>query len=342
MRFQLILSFAVLTSFASAATLQSENVPLPTGVYSVGNLVDEFRAQLRTKIDELHKNFYPHLSGPTIQFFNDDGTNCPLGPKTPPSKPVAAISVSEKRGVDSLTQVVTYTSCNQQVLFQESYRSTGNDLKPTPVRDLWYGLGNLTLSDNETEKIYTLSNSKNKETIRVRIFRTNTGVHADFWLQSRNIFRYEDYQSPEESRVRYFLESFTFENLENGHVDRWRYNFGGFSSLRSVLKKNGQIFYYINEPGPVPFIKFNQTFADFVLGASFDIFRSVVKYGFINYLPETKFVKSGISSTRLLDELRLNLTRLTAKIELNEVRNFILQLITSVDNEYIVDKRPPK
>lgn len=321
-------------------TKAGELVPLPIGVYTLDNLVDEFRAQLRTKLDEVSKNFYPRIAGTTLQYFNDGSTPCPVTHSTPKSKPVIQISVTENRQPGQLVQLVDYYTCNQKVTARESFRSLGTYPKSQPVRDFWNGKASITLASDETEKTYTLFDSKNKETFRIRAHRVPTGIQAEFTIFGKIVLSYEEYQSTEESRVSFKGYSYDLEYLDNGRMQHLHNHWSKAPYFKVALNKEGQLFYYLKDPGPRPLTRFNSGFSAEILDPTFSIYRDGFKSVLINNWPATQFVSSGIKTSRLLDELRLNFNRLQSKTELQEVEDFFLQLIGNVETGYIEDKRP--
>jgi hypothetical protein len=321
-------------------TKSGDLVPLPIGVYTLDNLVDEFRAQLRTKLDEVTKNFYPKIAGTTLQFYNDETTPCPLTYTTPKTKPLIQISVSENRQPGQLLQLIDYYSCNQKVIARESFHTIGTYPKAQPTRELWAGKASMLLALDETEKIYSFFDKKNVEVFRVRAFRVKTGIQADFSILGQAVLTYEEYQSTDESRVSFKGYNYLIEYNDGGHIDRIKNNWSRLPYFKVALNKEGQLFYYLKDPGPRPLLKFNAGFSEEVLDPTFSIYRDGFKRVLLNNWPATQFVSSGIKASRLLDELRLNFNRLQSKTELQEVEDFFLQLINNVETGYIEDKRP--
>lgn len=303
-------------------------------------LGDSYWQVFQSKLTLLHDNYIHDFVAGDFRYLSLGGEGC----KKPNGSPnelnvVFQILFGEEFSPnrDHADLKIEYRGCSQEIMFTEHISRRGKNLKGFDPEKILLGVREYSLEENETEKTLTLRDgadvtlaevvlkipSANK--IEARLALLGQPMAAIDWdkMTSRMVIVREPYEivynsahfkSQMDSSNRYELEM----DMDGGALRFW---VGG----EEELSKTSFNSYFEHA---VEFV-FRNFLGELIKSFEFDI-------------PETQFAGGAAATSRILDELRLALTRLDSKTDLDKVRLLILEYIDAIETGKIgvMDNRP--
>lgn len=340
MKMLLILTIFLATS-VKAQSLES-SINLPPGVATIDEIVDEFRGTLIEKIGELGKNFISQTKENTLVFSNSSDLRC-NGQKTSIGQPVSAIQYSFKLTPNNLSEKIVYIGCNNLVSVVEEIYTEGNDLKPSSFGDVVKGKRTFDLENNETKKIYRVSNSDNEEMFKLVVQKmSGQNKIAEFFI-TENKFMVLLYEfSSQFSRLTFKYLGYSGKYVRKFSTWSFTARYDPFSNtVLSQKNSSGAIdnFYFDTRGARLSQADFFSRVSNFLFQGPLARIRSFLDYHNF-YFPTTQTVQSSGQNERLKEELRLAFNRLQNNFELNLVKKQIQDYIEAVENGFLKDSRP--
>lgn len=318
---------------------QADNIPLPASVPGPDEIISEFRTQIVTKIVDLGKNYISTISKNTLVFTNSETMSCNEVTHEAGEK-IASIQYTYTQKDNQLFEQVTYTGCNNQISLVENIITEGRNLSPLNFKDIIKGNRTVELQDNETKRIYRLSNGEGDEIFSVIAEKgTSTQTMIFNVLQQKFLsinFRY----APDSTRA--VLTYFGYEASYVRKYGRWgiRQKMDPFNAT-VMAKKDGSVNYFNNEGNLISLSSFVGTFNKTVMDTTISSLEGILQYHSY-YFPKTESTKTGNQAQRLIDELRLAQNRLLANTDISLVKLLIQELINAAELGQITDNRPKK
>lgn len=331
-----LLAFLLFSTIARA-----ENVPLPSSVLGVDEIIEEFRGTLKSKIVDLGKNYISQTSDHIIVFKNSADINC-NGNKIAKGNPITSLRYNSTYNDDGkeLNEKALYVGCSGEYAFVEDVITRGTNLKPITFNDFIRGKRTFDLKDNENSRLYRVSNNENEEIFKVIIEKLGNGKIADFYYLGQKFLSINYNYSTSSTRAIFTAYSYnaTYVRKYGKWSSRSNYSPVSFSVFVNQMSKD-QVQYYDGSLNLLSLNNFLGLMNDYLLNSTLSSLRSIFEYH-TYYFPSTETTSSGAASQKLLEELRIAQSRLLTNTELNLVRNFIQELINATEAGQISDNRP--
>lgn len=331
-------TFALL-SFLIISAAGAQNVPLPASVPGADDIVSEFRTQIATKIVDLGKNYISTIRGNTLVFTNSEAMSCNDAHHEAGDR-LASIQYTYVIKGKQLLENVTYTGCNSQISLVEDIITEGENLAPMNFKDIIKGKRPVELAENETKRIFKISNGEGDEIFSVVSEKGKDSQSVIFNLVQQKFLAVNYRYTPESTRA-----VMTFYGYEATYVrkyGRWgmRNKMDPFN-VTAMAKKDGSVNYFNNDGHLISLSSFVSTFNKTVMDTSVEVLEGIFEYH-TYYFPKTESTKSGNQAQRFIDELRLAQNRLLANTDINLVKLLIQELINAAELGQISDNRPKK
>jgi len=325
--------------FLLVSNAGAENVPLPASVPGADDIVSEFRTQIVNKIVDLGKNYISTIRGNTLAFTNSDSMKCNEVTHEAGER-LATIQYTYSQKGKQLLEQVTYTGCNSQISLVEDIITDGEDLSPMSFKDIIKGKRTIELAQNETRRIYKMSNGEGDEIFSV-IAEKSAGAQSVYFKFVEQKFLAVNYRyTPEATRA-----VLTFYGYEASYVrkyGRWgmKNKMDPFT-LSVFAKKEGDVNYFNNNGNLISLSSFVSTFNKTVMDSTISTVSDIMEYH-TYYFPKTDATKSGNQAQQFIDDLRLAQNRLLANTDISLVKILIQELINAAEIGQIIDNRPKK
>lgn len=325
--------------FLLVASAGAENIPLPASVPGADDLVSEFRTQIVTKIVDLGKNYISTIRGNTLAFTNSDSMNC-NEVKHEAGERLATIQYTYSLKGKQLLEQVTYTGCNNQISLVEDVITESGNLTPMNFKDIIKGKRAIELGENETKRIYKISNGEGEEIFSVIAEKTPGSQSVQFKFIEQKFLTVNYRYSAEATRA--VLTFYGYEAVYTRKYGRWgmKTKMDPFN-LTVYAKKDGDVNYFNNDGNLISLSSFVSTFNKTVMDSTISTVGDIMEYH-TYYFPKTDATKSGNQAQRFIDELRLAQNRLLANTDIALVKILIQELINAAEIGQIIDNRPKK
>lgn len=321
--------------------LRAENVPLPSSVLGIDEIIEEFRGTLTSKVVALGKNYITQTADHIIIFKNSSDLNC-NGTKIPKGNAITSFKYNSTFADEGkeLNEKALYVGCSGEYAFVEDIISRGSNLKPLSFNDFIRGKRSFDLKENESFRLYRISNNENEEIFKVVIEKMGNGKIADFYYLGQKFLNIN--YSYNTSSTRAIFTAYSYNATYLRKYGKWtsksNYSPVTFSVFVNQMSKD-QVQYYDSSMNLLSLNNFLGLMNDYLLNSTLSNLRSIVEYH-TYYFPNTETTSSGAASQKLLEELRIAQSRLLTNTELNLVRNFIQELINATELGQITDNRP--
>lgn len=320
-------------------TLQAETIPLPPAVSTINDIVNEFRNALTTKISELGKNFIAQSTDKTILFTNSSTLNCHADVILK-GEPVSSMQYNFKKVGMELIEKAIYTGCGNQIALVEDVVTRGGKLEPLKYNDFVKGKRDFELNDDESYRLYRVSNAENEEIFKMLIEKSEKTKLVEFFILGQKFLRMNyDYQllSTKLTLTYYGYKANYVRSYANWGVNR---SFDAFMNSVSVTKGPFNQVKYLDENGAqISQTEYLSLFNKMIVSGTLGTIRQIFDYHNY-YFPTTKIVQTGSINQHLKEELRLVFNRLQNNTELNLVKKQIQDYIEAAENGLIIDNRP--
>lgn|GEM_PF-687927 len=334
----LIIGMSLSQASAYGATLQ-----LPQALYSIDDLVAEFRNPLRLKAEDLKKNYRAKSSNNVIVYDSHEPVTCSF--QTIPANTILAkveyfYREVEKEGLS----VLRYFGCNEELSLVERFLRVGGEGGPLNFREFTEGKLSFELKKSEERYHYELQNKlgENLFSLSARwLTPSRDSSLYSFSMRGQEFLRVRTSKTASELRVYYTFESF---NVAYQYLPYFKSNVSqnhdGFTFKVLVKEESPNIPLYLSSMDTLlsqnTFIQF---FSYWAIKNGLAYVKQFVDFH-LYWFPPTEFVNSGGQSQRLVNELRLNLNRILNNTNLNLVEVYLRNLIQSVEAGQVTDRRP--
>jgi hypothetical protein len=326
--------------FKINAYAQNQVVPLPPAVSSIDDIIGEFRETLSLKLEELGKNFISTMGQSTILFTNSDSIRC-NGSLIQQGQPVSSLLLTFKNKTESeLSEKAVYTGCHSQISLVEDVITKGTKLIPLSFKDFIKGHRSFDLNENETSRLYRLSNAENEDIFKLIIEKTKKGKIAEFYILDSK-FLTITYEFEET----YTRATFMYHGYKGKYVRKhstWEFDrlYEPFSN--TVLAKKGkstETFFFDTRGGRLSQSEFLSRVEMYLFSGPISRIRNFLEYH-NNYFPTTNIVQSGRGNERLKEELRILFNRLQNNTEINLVKRQVQDYMEAAESGLLKDNRP--
>lgn len=317
----------------------AETVPLPASVPGADELVSEFRTQIVNKMVDLGKNYISTIRGSTLVFTNSDAMKC-NDVNHEAGERLASIQYAYTQKGKQLLEQVTYTGCNSQISLVEDIITEGENLSPMNFNDVIKGKRAVELNENETKRVYKISNGEGEELFSVILEKSEQSQSVVYNILQQKFLTMNYRYSADSTRV--VLTYFGYEALYTRKYGRWgmKNRMDPFSAT-VFARKDGSVNYLNNDGRLISLASFVSTFNKTVMDSTIQTLEDIFEYH-TYYFPKTESTKSGNQAQRLIDELRLAQNRLLANTDIGLVKILIQELINAAEIGQIIDNRPKK
>lgn len=326
-----------------SGSLLANGLPLPNAIYSIDDLIREFRSPLKTKVEELKKNYRFRSSNNFVEYTSNEKVNCLFQNWDAESVLTKIEYFFRKEGKEAL-DVLRYSGCGDQLSLVERFVRVGENQSALSFQDFSNGNLSFELKKEWERYYYQLQNNlgENLFTLNAR-WVTPAKNHALYVLNIRDqeFLLINIQYLPEETRATYTFRGFNvaYQYLPyfNMNVNQ---NHSGFS-FKVIVKKEApnNPFFLSSQDILLSQNSFVSYFNYWAVTNGLENVKKFVDFH-LYWFPPTEFVSSGGQSQRLINELRLNLNRILNNNNLNLVEVYLRNLIQSVETGLIIDRRP--
>lgn len=304
----------------------------PREIPTVNDLLQEVRSPFVTKLKQLKQNFITKGKEGTHTFTSDMMTIClhqEISPNTTLSRVVYQYSLEEGR----LVEEIKYYGCLDKYLFKEIITWEGE------VEDIVTNNGrvfsNISFELNDKVKRFHYSM---KDSDGIVFFEVDSRGSVDDFTATFSLMRqkFMIWQKDIDSLVlQIYPISFDYRKKYFG-ISR-NFSFEPFSFR--VLNRNDSWIFLTPSRHIMSLNNFLQFFDQSIKNRAFEIVQKINKYHLF-FFPSTEFSQRSGGATRLLNEMRITLTRLLNNTDMTLVKNFIRSLIEAIEKGLIIDNRP--
>lgn len=326
----------IVAIFLISLNASAQSIALPPSVSSIDDMINGFRNTLTTKIGELGKNFISQLSDKTIVFTNSTLLNC-NGTSINQGEPVSTLQYNFKKANNELVEKSIYTGCGNQISLVEDVITKGGKLTPLKYSDFIKGKREFDLKDDETYRLYRLSNSDNEEIFKILIEKNNQSKLVEFYILGQKFLRMNfDFQE-KSTRLTYTYSGYTAKYVRK--YASWEMNVDYQPFTNTVLATSAQVIYLNTEGNPLSQSEYLFRFDRYATSGPLTRIRKIMEYHNF-YFPTTKVVQTGSGNEHLKEELRIAFNRLQNNVELNLVKKQLQEYMEAAENGLIIDNRP--
>ncbi len=337
-------AFFVLIFFLDGQKAEAASLSLPRALYTINDFVEEFRGPFRVKIEELSKNYIVRRAGNSLTFTSHEVVHC-LWRKWEAGAILSRFEYFYRKEGHELTETLRYSGCGDQLSLVEKVYSFGEKVKPLNFDDFSQGKRNFELEEGVQRKVYRLENERGEELFSLYVRKIEDGYRngtlASFHIRGQEFIRYRKVLGLKESRVIYHYEPY--------EVSYKRFPWYEMNIAQNFTPLSLKVIARSEGPDPIVYLSSqgerlsSNSFLNYINWLSIERGLSHVKNMtnfHLHWFPTTEFQSAVGQSQRLMSELKLMLTRLLNNTELNLVRNYVRELITAVESNFIIDKRP--
>lgn len=336
----LFLSISFLSLSASGTDLA-----LPQALYSIDDLVSEFRSPLKTKVEDLKKNYRARTSNNLVEYTSHEKVNC-LFVEWEPDSILTRIEyyfrVNGNEGLD----VLRYSGCGDNLNLVEKFLRIGVNHQPLSFDEFSRGQLSFELKKEWERYFYQIQNSKGENlfTLSGRWLNANKNSSLyTFSVRDQEFLNVRYLYLPEETRVTYTFIGFDIVYHYAPYFKKAEKNDHNTFSFNVLVKKSEPMnpLFLSSQDTLLSQNTFLQYFSYWAINNGLGIVKSFVDFH-LYWFPPTEFVNTGGQSQRFINELRLNLNRILNNTNVNLVEVYLRKLIEAVENGLISDRRPPE
>jgi len=314
-------------------------VELPSSILTPNQIVEEFRGAFRVKLLELERNYYALYSDRSISYRSHEPVTCD-NKSYPPGSNLARVELTSKQSGDDLFQSIRYFGCGEKLVMQEHLQVVGGNDKPLTFSQVRKGEISLNLKAGEKKRFYRILYGDQTELFSLSQEATPTGEFHEYKIARQLAFQITFLYSEDSSRVTYKYFPYNLK-VQIGQSE-WTMNMG-FTPYTNIANAFSQprnyVTYFDSSNSQVSEGTFLTNFGYNIRERTLDRLGSFIRV-LMNELPPTAVVSTGTQNQRLLEELRLNYTRLLNNTEPNLVRNYLQELILAAEKGQVQDNRP--
>ncbi len=324
------------------------DIRLPSKYFDLSQIVAPYKELIKDKIEQLEQNFIQREKGTLRSFLSVGSTNCQNGITLTRNELIGSIqylhSSSVRNKKETLKEIVEYRGCRNKINFIEEIYTEGIKLEKMKWPEVRLSKTRIKIQKNEDARVYRLMTSTREEVLKISQEKIGLNKYKTIFYNLRQpvvvmIDDFTDGHSKEIVELEYQL------NNVNVSFEGSNFSFNGGNSsntrVRARVDKESAITFLDNNGQQLSFNSFVE-FVSKIKDTISEKMTSFYRFGWSQSYPQTKFAGGGDLNARLLEELRLNQTRLLTNTQLNLVTLYIQELIQAVTNSEIQDKREPK
>jgi len=318
-------------------------VPLPSSLYSINDLVSEFRSPLKTKIEDLKKNYRFRSSNNFVEYSSNEDINC-LFRVWEKNSILTKIEYFHRREGNEAIDVLRYSGCGDQLSLIERVVRVGKNQKPLTFQEFSNANLDFELNKSLDRYYYQLQNNFGQTLFSLNgrwLNEEKTHSLFVFKIREQEFLVINYHFLPEQSRVTYTFKGYSvsYQNLPYFNLNVTQ-NHDGFSFKVIVKKSQPNTPFYLSSRdtllGQNPFLNY---FSIWAIKNGLENVKKFVDFHLF-WFPPTDLLSAGGQSRRLINELRLNLNRVLNNNNINLVELYLRNLIQSVEKGLIIDRRP--
>lgn len=315
----------------------AENVPLPTSILGIDDVITEFRTQWATKLVDLGKNYISTINPDSVYYTDSKAITCNNVINNPGERLAGIKYLSDKKD-NELYEKVIYQGCNRETALVEEVVTKGTNLEPAKFSDLLKGKRTFDLKDNETFRSYRILNEVSEAVFSVQIEKVGNNKYVNYSILGQKFLSMIYEYTPTATNVVVSYYGYSVNYVRKFWRRNSTMNITNFTN-KIFAKKSEMVVYLDGDGKAVSLTNFTNTFNDVILQGALDMITSIIEYH-TYYFPETEATKSGNQNQRFLEQLRGAQTRLLTNTEINLVKNLLQEFINAAELGQIVDNRP--
>ncbi len=331
------MKFLIPLFFISFGVLHAENVPLPTSVTGVDDIVSEFRGVLVSKLVDLGKNYISTIKDESLVFTNSESLNC-NGASYAPGERLSTIQYNHKKINNQLIEKVIYTGCNSEISLVEEVITTGENVLPLKFADIILGKRTIDLADKESSRLYKISNGDGDEIFCILIEKKENQKIINFMFAGQRFLSMNFEYKPDQTRVVSTFYGYTATYIRKYSKWSTRSEFTPFTN--TVIARKGEMVIYLDGSGNrLSQSSFINSFVQTIMEGPIKTIGSIFDYH-TYYFPKTEATKTGSQNQHLIEELRVAQNRLLTNTDIILVKNQLQEYINAAELGQIIDNRP--
>ncbi len=295
-------SFLILVFLSSTAYAE-----VPDNLLSSKKFRDEIQLSLKNKILQMNQNFVSTIYGQTARYTSPNSVRCKSQVTVSPNDTILEITKTSKNSESYVKEIKNYIGCSKKISFREE-----------------------TFSNPERES-YELTGPDNVRMFKyLKIVKQNRTT-TTFSIAGKDFARMVETQRDNYSTVHYHFTSRSVLLKVFNSMMSFNTSEKSTSHYWAKIYKTGFIEYYADDYQQI-------SLATFLKNVNLEGINRIV--GTLLYdLPETKFLKSGNSNAKLVNELRNAQTFLLSNTNIDYVKNLIDEYIKAAESGDISDNR---
>lgn len=315
----------------------------PNALYTINDLVGEFRRPLETKVVDLKKNYRAQTTNNLVGYTSNKEVSC-LFRQWEPNAILTRLEYVFRKEGDQGLDVIRYKGCGNQLTLVEKFLRIDPNGQPLSFQQFSSARLDFELKKEWSRYNYTLENNKGETLFSLAgrwLDPAKTLSLYSFSIRGQEFLIVRYNKTSEEFRVTYTFKGFDIV-----------YNYPPFYK-QAVKQEHNQFTFKVlvkkSLPNsPIFLSSFDTQLAQNTFLSYFTFWA--IKNGlsnvksFVNFhlywFPPTEVVNTGSLSQRLINELRLALNRILNNTNLNLVEVYLRNLIKSVEDGLITDRRP--
>ncbi len=332
----IIVIFANVSSFANG-------LPLPAALYTIDDLVSEFRSPLKTKIEDLKKNYRARTSNNLVEYSSHEKVNCLFRDWEADSVLTRIEYFFRAKGKEGL-DVFRYHGCGETLNLVERFLRVGPNQTALSFNEFSRAKLSFKLKKEWERYFYQLQNDKGENLFTLSGRWLNEAKNSalySFSIRDQEFLSVHYQFLPEETRVTY-----TFKGYD------YKYNYAPYFNSAETINHNTFSFKVLikkSAPNNPMYLSSRETLLSQNTFVQYFSFWAITRgLGFVKtfvnfhlyWFPPTEFVNTGGQTQRFINELRLNLNRILNSTNINLVEVYFRKLIEAVENGLITDRRP--
>jgi hypothetical protein len=329
-----ILIFMVLIPSLCSATVKA-----PKDLPSINEMVNHFRDLFSTKIKEISKNHVLVRNTGIWRFQTTQGIQCDWA-WVDAHNEATKIEYTHALNGKTLVENIYYYDCYKSVNIHETIETKGIGIKALDSAAITSAIRSFDLIEDpeknifETFKKYSITNFNGNELFKVVVQKHKTDKIARFSFGNQLFLKIHYEYGNDVTKISY--TTYPYDFIYKRFFSSWRSSGGGLTTATVLAYKTpeGKAIYRNDAGFLLTINEFQQYLSDNVYEGPLNTVKDIIKSHISNF-PTTSFKTSGIKNSRVLDELELARIQLLTPNEanINEVKNLILDLITSITDD---------
>lgn len=329
--------------FLSVGTLQASDLVVPDALYTIDDLVGEFRRPLQTKVEDLKKNYRSQTTNNLVEYSSNTNVNCLFREWEPGAVLTRLEYVFRKEG-DQALDVIRYKGCGEDTALVEKFLRFDPNALPLTFGQFSRAHLKFELQKEWSRYNYILENKKGEELFSLSgrwLDASKTSSLYSFNMRGQEFLIVRYTKTSEETRITYTFKGFDISYSYPPYFKQTASQEHNQFTFKVLVKKErpDSPIYLSSFDSQLSQNSFLSYFSYWAIKNGLSNVKKFVDFH-LYWFPPTEVVSSGGLSQRLINELRLALNRILNNTNLNLVEVYLRNLIKSVEDGLIVDRRP--